>query len=68
MVKDRDTKAPDAARAFDMANRLKDRGFLTSNAGVFGNVLKIRPPLVFSPADAREFIAAFDATLAEMNG
>jgi 4-aminobutyrate aminotransferase-like enzyme len=68
MVKDRGTKVPDAARAFDMANRLKDRGFLTSNAGVFGNVLKIRPPLVFSHADAQEFLAAFDATLAEIDG
>ena len=27
---------------------LKDKGFLTSNAGAFRNVVKIRPPLVFA--------------------
>jgi len=68
MVKDGASKVPDPSRAVDMANRLKDRGFLTSNAGVFGNVLKIRPPLVFSHSDAQQFLAAFDATLAEING
>ncbi|MFM7120243.1 MAG: aspartate aminotransferase family protein, partial [Gammaproteobacteria bacterium] len=54
---------PDVRRARTVANRLKDRGFLTSNAGAIGNVLKIRPPLVFSHADADRFIEAFDATL-----
>jgi 4-aminobutyrate aminotransferase-like enzyme len=49
-------------------NRLKDKGFLTAPAGAFGNVVKIRPPLVFSQADAEAFLAAFDATVAELHG
>ena len=49
-------------------NRLKDKGFLTSNAGAFGNVVKIRPPLVFAHENADEFLTAFDATIAEIDG
>ena len=59
-------RRPDVDRAVDVVNRLKDRGFLTSNAGAFSNVVKIRPPLVFSDADAAEFLSAFDETVAEI--
>jgi 4-aminobutyrate aminotransferase-like enzyme len=51
-----------------VCNGLKDRGFLTSNAGAFNNVVKIRPPLVFSQADAEAFLPAFDATLDALHG
>lgn len=61
------TGAPDRDLAFDIANRLKDRGFLTSNAGAFNNVVKIRPPLVFSQGDAEAFLAAFDAVIDELH-
>lgn len=59
---------PDSDRAIEVVNKLKDRGFLTSNAGAFRNVVKIRPPLVFAQRDADEFLTAFDATIAEING
>jgi 4-aminobutyrate aminotransferase-like enzyme len=60
--------APDLAAARAVCNGLKDRGFLTSNAGAFNNVVKIRPPLVFSQADAEAFLPAFDATLDALHG
>src|SRR5258706_5462529 len=60
-------KEPDAATAANVCNALKDRGFLTAPAGAFGNVVKIRPPLVFSQADAEAFLAAFDAMVAELH-
>ncbi len=68
MVTDADSRKPDAPRAIEFANRLKDKGFLASNAGVFSNVLKLRPPLVFAQRDAEAFLAAFDATIAELDG
>jgi 4-aminobutyrate aminotransferase-like enzyme len=68
MVTDRDSNAPDRERAIDVVERLKDRGFLTSNAGAFGNVVKIRPPLVFEQRHAEAFLDAFDATMAEVDG
>lgn len=57
---------PDVARTVDVVNQLKDKGFLTSNAGAYGNVVKVRPPLVFGEDNARHFVAAFDDVLAEI--
>jgi len=68
MVSDRQGKTPDRDLAIDVVNRLKDKGFLTSNAGAFGNVVKIRPPLVFSQENAEDFLAAFDETVAAIDG
>ena len=61
-------KTPDPDKAIEIINRLKDRGFLSSNAGAFRNVVKIRPPLVFARSHAEEFLVAFDATMAELDG
>jgi 4-aminobutyrate aminotransferase-like enzyme len=66
MVKGGSALEPDSDRAIEVVNKLKDRGFLTSNAGAFRNVVKIRPPLVFAQRDADDFLAAFDATVAEV--
>lgn len=68
VVESHETLAPDAGRAADVVNRLKDAGFLTSNAGAHRNVVKIRPPLVFSDANADEFLHAFDRVLADLDG
>ena len=68
MIKDSNTKQPDAAAAGRLSNLLKNRGFLVSHAGKFDNVLKIRPPLVFSHQNADEFLIAFDACIGEMGG
>ena len=61
-------RTPDTDKAIEVINRLKDKGFLTSNAGAFRNVVKIRPPLVFAQSHAEEFLPAFDATMAELDG
>ena len=68
MVKGGGALEPDTDRAIEVVNKLKDRGFLTSNAGAFRNVVKIRPPLVFGQHDADQFLTAFDATVAEIDG
>ena len=53
------TENPTLAAA--ICNELRNAGFLTAPAGARGNVVKIRPPLPFSRADAEAFLAAFDA-------
>ena len=60
-------KTADRAGAVDVANRMKEKGFLLSNAGALGNVVKIRPPLVFEQEHADEFLAAFAEMLTEIN-
>jgi 4-aminobutyrate aminotransferase-like enzyme len=68
LVEDPVTKAPDRDGAANVVNALKDRGFLTGSAGALGNVVKMRPPLVFSAADADAFLAAFREVMADRYG
>jgi 4-aminobutyrate aminotransferase-like enzyme len=68
MIEDSDTREPDAVSTNSLCDRLKDKGFLVSYSGKFENVLKIRPPLVFSHANADDFLVAFDECLEEMYG
>jgi 4-aminobutyrate aminotransferase-like enzyme len=44
-------------------NGLRDRRVLIGAAGRFGNVLKLRPPLCFSAAQAEQLAAALDEAL-----
>jgi 4-aminobutyrate aminotransferase-like enzyme len=54
--------SPDAGRAGGIVNDLRERGVLISASGPGGNVLKVRPPLVFDEADAARFLEAFEAS------
>ena len=47
------------------SNRLRERGVLTGTDGPFDNVLKLRPPLVFSDEDAALFLEILDEVLQE---
>ena len=67
-VSDREYRAPDRRGVGRVVNRLKDMGFLTGSAGSLGNVLKLRPPLVFSKDNADLFLDAFSETLRELHG
>jgi len=66
-VLNRDIKEPDAEGAAEMANRLKDKGFLINHAGAHSNILKLRPPLVFTRDHADQFLAAFAETLEDIS-
>lgn len=66
MIKAGTDKEPDAELTMALSNRLKDKGFLVSHSGKLHNVLKIRPPLVFSRENANAFLEAFDESMDEM--
>jgi 4-aminobutyrate aminotransferase-like enzyme len=63
IVSDRDAKTPDAGRASALVNGLRERRVLISATGFNANVLKIRPPLVFSSGDADRLLSALDDAL-----
>jgi 4-aminobutyrate aminotransferase-like enzyme/Ser/Thr protein kinase RdoA (MazF antagonist) len=65
LVRDRATLEPAAAQTTYVTQRLKERGVLVSIDGPLNNVLKIKPPLVFSQADADFFVETLDVILAE---
>jgi 4-aminobutyrate aminotransferase-like enzyme/Ser/Thr protein kinase RdoA (MazF antagonist) len=58
----------DAVTALEIVEGLRERGVLVGTCGAAGNVLKIRPPLVFRPAHADELADALAATLLEVSG
>ena len=58
-VKDRRSKDPDPDGAEVIMNRLRKAGFLMGRAGQHGNVLKVRPPLVFKREHADLFLEGF---------
>jgi len=44
---------------------MREEGILTGTDGPFGNVIKLRPPLIFSPSDSATFCATLDRVLDE---
>jgi len=65
LVRDRATLEPATEEADYVVNRLRERGILTGTDGPFDNVIKLRPPLVFEPADADRVVRTLDEILSE---
>ena len=65
LVRDRASLEPAPEEATYVVNRLRERGVLTGTDGPHHNVLKLRPPLVFSDEDAGLLLATLDEVLAE---
>jgi 4-aminobutyrate aminotransferase-like enzyme len=63
MVEDRAGKAPAGGVARRIVNEMRERGVLISRIGVHDNILKIRPPMPFSTANADQLIDTLDAVL-----
>lgn len=66
MVANPDLKTPDRAGAHDLVNAMRDRKVLISVSGADGNVLKVRPPLVFSMSDVDWFCTEFAGAVAAL--
>jgi 4-aminobutyrate aminotransferase-like enzyme len=66
LVRDRRTKEPAGSEATRLLSLIRDQGVLVGGEGRHGNVLKIRPPVVFSKADADIAVAAIGRALAKL--
>jgi 4-aminobutyrate aminotransferase-like enzyme/Ser/Thr protein kinase RdoA (MazF antagonist) len=66
LVRDRHTIEPAGDEAAELVNRMKDRGVLLSTDGPFHNVIKIKPPMVFSRGDADLLVSQMAKVLVEM--
>jgi 4-aminobutyrate aminotransferase-like enzyme/Ser/Thr protein kinase RdoA (MazF antagonist) len=64
-VCDRSTLAPAPEATTYVCNRLRELGILVSVDGPRHNVLKIKPPLVFSDANVARFVETLDRILGE---
>ena len=65
LVRDRSTLEPATEEAGYVVNRLCQSGILTGTDGPHDNVLKIRPPLICSKADAALFVSTLESILEE---
>ena len=65
IVRDRAARTPDRPRAKAIVEAMKARQVLLSTEGPEDDVLKIKPPIVFSQANAEEFLDKLDRVLGQ---
>ena len=62
---DRNTREAAPLQASYVVNRLREYGILAGTDGPHHNVIKLRPPLVFTEKDAGLFVDTLDGILQE---
>ena len=66
LVLDRGTREPAVAQARWICERMRELGVIVQPTGDHGNVLKVKPPLCITEADAELFVRALDRALREL--
>jgi alanine-glyoxylate transaminase/(R)-3-amino-2-methylpropionate-pyruvate transaminase len=64
LVKDRKTKEPAREACAAVFEACKDMGLLIGKGGLWGNTLRIKPPMIFSKTDVDFLIEVLDEALA----
>lgn len=65
LVKNRETREPATHQANYFVNRMRSKNILMSTDGPFNNVLKIKPPIIFSKSDSDFLLESMACVLAE---
>jgi 4-aminobutyrate aminotransferase len=63
-VKSRDTKEPDPQTVLRVFEETRKRGVLIGKGGLYGNVIRLGPPLIASTSDIDELVSALDEAFA----
>jgi alanine-glyoxylate transaminase/(R)-3-amino-2-methylpropionate-pyruvate transaminase len=66
LVRDRKTKEPANTEAADVMEKAKERGLIIGKGGLFGNTLRIKPPMCLNKDDADFLVDCLDEILAEI--
>ena len=66
LVKDRATKTPARDECAAVFETCKDLGLLIGKGGLFGNTLRIKPPMCLTSADAEFLLSVVDQALAKV--
>jgi alanine-glyoxylate transaminase / (R)-3-amino-2-methylpropionate-pyruvate transaminase len=64
LVRDRQTKEPASAETAELLERCKNRGLLIGKGGLYGNVLRIKPPMCITKDDADFLVDCLDEAMA----
>ena len=68
LVADPDQRTPATELTRAIVNDLRDRGVLTGSIGPDDNIIKLRPPMILSQADADFMLATLDDSLRSLTG
>ncbi len=66
LVKDRKTKEPAPEATGQLLERARDNGLLIGKGGLYGNVIRMAPPMNISKSDVDEAIRLLDKSLGEV--
>ncbi len=66
LVKDRQTKEPAPQELVQLMERCKENGLLIGKGGLWGNVVRLSPPLNASQADVDEAVRILDKSFAQL--
>jgi 4-aminobutyrate aminotransferase-like enzyme len=64
LVEDRETKAPAASQTAMAMEAARENGLLIGKGGMYGNVLRISPPMNIGRSDVDDFLRRLDRSLA----
>ncbi len=67
LVKDKATKEPAADLTRKLIDVAAQNGLLIGSVGVFGNVIRVAPPLVINEAEAHESLDIFEKSLEQLS-
>jgi alanine-glyoxylate transaminase/(R)-3-amino-2-methylpropionate-pyruvate transaminase len=63
LVRDRNSKQPASTEAADVLELAKDRGLLIGKGGLYGHVLRIKPPMCLTTDDANFLVDCLDEVM-----
>ena len=63
LVEDRATKAPATAATLRVMEAARENGILVGRGGLYGNVLRLSPPMNIGRSDVDEFVSRLDCSL-----
>lgn len=66
LVRDRETKEPAGSETAEVMERAKVRGLLLGKGGLYGNTLRIKPPMCITEDDANFLVDCLDQVLTEI--
>jgi 4-aminobutyrate aminotransferase len=68
LVEDRETKEPAARATRALLEAARRNGLLIGKGGLYGNVIRISPPMNIAKSDVDEFVKLLDLSLGEAGG